>query len=238
VTTTTLQLLGTTVALRSEHAAALTDFPTTDAPAMAMAAGGSLIATLADVTRLAVEHSPLLCMHAGVVQGPDGIVAIPGRSGLGKTTLVAALVRGGFGYLSDEALAVDRTTGAVAAFARPLALDHAAWQLICPDLDGQPVPGEEALVPRELLGSLGAEGAPVQHILLVSRRPGPVSIRPERRGAAVEQLLRRSFNHFRDPEGSFRTIVALVRGATVWRVEYESAPQLAGPLAEHLSRRG
>jgi hypothetical protein len=49
-----------------------------------------------------------LLVHAGAVSSPfgDGLV-LPGSSGAGKTTLVAALVRAGFGYLSDETAPLD-----------------------------------------------------------------------------------------------------------------------------------
>ncbi|HEX4726489.1 MAG TPA: hypothetical protein VH298_01745, partial [Jatrophihabitans sp.] len=46
---------------------------------------------LAELTRLAVQHSPRLCLHAGVVSCPGGTVVVPGSSGLGKSTLTAAL---------------------------------------------------------------------------------------------------------------------------------------------------
>lgn len=52
-----------------------------------------------------------LLIHAGAVSTPAGEgVLIVGGSGSGKTTLTAGLVRRGFGYLSDDAGAIDPVT--------------------------------------------------------------------------------------------------------------------------------
>ena len=78
----------------------------------------------------ACAHTHLL-VHAGAVVAPDGTaVLLPGPSGAGKTTLVAGLVRAGFGYLSDEAGAIDPATLCVHAFARPLGLKGEARTLL------------------------------------------------------------------------------------------------------------
>ena len=70
---------------------------------------------------LAVERrSWLLTVHAGVVAFGDDCVLLPAAAGSGKTTLVAALVRAGATYFSDELAPLDPDTLAVAA--APLAL--------------------------------------------------------------------------------------------------------------------
>jgi hypothetical protein len=62
-----------------------------------------------------------LLIHAGAVVTPGGEgILILGESGSGKTTLVAALVQEGFGYLSDEAAAIELATGLVHPWPRPL----------------------------------------------------------------------------------------------------------------------
>ncbi|MDQ2838547.1 MAG: hypothetical protein M3Y89_14220 [Actinomycetota bacterium] len=195
-------------------------------------AGSTVGEILAELTRLAVENSPLLCIHSGVVAAPHGTVVIPGTSGLGKTTLVGALVAAGFGYLSDEVLAVDRVGGGLAGFTRPLALAADSWTLLGLDPAGAPGPAQEQLVQPELLGRLGVP-APVREILLAERRPGPPSLQQLARGTAVQATLGRSFNHFRDPAGSFHAVVRLIRQARVWRAGYQDAPELAALLAAH-----
>jgi hypothetical protein len=201
-----------------------------DAVGLEVPAGTTAGQLLAELTRIAVEHSPRLCIHAGVVSAAGASIVVPGASGLGKSTLTAALVQAGFGYLSDEVLAVPRTGGLPARFARPLALAADSWTALGLDPAGRPAAGDERLVAPEQLGSLGAP-APVRHILLTQRRPGPPELAAVSRGAAVPALLNRSFNHFRDPAGSFHAVVDLVRQAQVWTAGYQEAPELAGLLA-------
>lgn len=191
--------------------------------------------TLANFSSRTAEVSPLLCMHAGVVRGPAGCIAIPGHSGLGKTTLVAALVQAGFGYVSDETLAVDRRTGLASPFPRPLALNSDVWPLFGPVLGPRPAEGAEGLVQPATLGPVAVGTARVSDVLLARRpaSPTPVSIeRVPSRGQAVPALLGRAFNHYLDPDTSFRAVIDLVRQARVWTVEYSDARQLAAALAE------
>jgi len=204
-----------------------------DCPVGAGTSPGQL---LAELTRLAVQHSPRLCLHAGVVSCPGGTVVVPGISGLGKSTLTAALVQAGFGYLSDEVLAVPRAGGLPARFARPIAVGPESWTVLGLDPLSRPAVGDERLIEPELLGSL-AEPAPVRHILLAERRPGGPELSGQSRGAAVPALLSRAFNHFRDPAGSFHAAVALARQAEVWTVRYQQAPELAALLAERWLQR-
>lgn len=61
-------------------------------------------------------------IHAGAVVTPSGEgVLLPAASGSGKTTLTGALVRGGFGYLSDEAGAIDPVTRCLYPYPKALA---------------------------------------------------------------------------------------------------------------------
>lgn len=61
-----------------------------------------------------------LFVHAGVVAWNDRAIVLPGRSGAGKTTLVAAMVRAGAVYCSDEYAVLD-DGGHVHPYTRPLA---------------------------------------------------------------------------------------------------------------------
>ena len=71
-----------------------------------------------------------LLLHAGAVVSPSGAgVLLPAESGSGKTSLTAALVIAGFGYLSDEAAAIDPVSRRLFPYAKPLhlkagVLDH------------------------------------------------------------------------------------------------------------------
>lgn len=69
----------------------------------------------------------LVLVHAGAVATPAGIgVLLPASAGSGKSTLVAGLVRAGFGYLSDEAAVLDPKTGMLHAYPVHLSLKAAS----------------------------------------------------------------------------------------------------------------
>jgi hypothetical protein len=65
----------------------------------------------------------LVMVHAGSVVTPGGAgVVIPASAGSGKTTLVAGLLRAGFGYLSDEAAVLDPETARLHPYPKNLTL--------------------------------------------------------------------------------------------------------------------
>ena len=186
------------------------------------------------LTQVAVRHTPLLGVHAGALAAAAGTVVLPGPSGLGKSTLVACALREGFGYLSDEVLAIDRSTGAVAALPRPLALDATAWRLAGLPERAAPEADAERLLPPDDLGVVGRP-APITAIVLARRATdGPTVLEQATPGEAVTSLLRHSFNHYRDSAGSLARVVALARSAALWRARYADARDLAATLADRL----
>jgi hypothetical protein len=85
-----------------------------------------LLDALASAVQLTVATlaPDLLFVHAGVVAWRGRALVIPGRSTSGKSTLVAALVRAGATYYSDEYALFD-ASGRVHPFARPLRIRRA-----------------------------------------------------------------------------------------------------------------
>ena len=71
---------------------------------------------------IATTTAPHVLLHAGCV-GARSAVLLPGVSGAGKSTLTAACVTEGLAYLSDEYAALDRSTGTISPYARPIELD-------------------------------------------------------------------------------------------------------------------
>jgi len=68
--------------------------------------------------------------HGGAVEREGLVVAVLGSSGLGKSTLAAALVQAGWAYLSDELVIVDPETLRVDAFPKALDLDQTSIELL------------------------------------------------------------------------------------------------------------
>jgi hypothetical protein len=186
---------------------------------------------IAGVTAAAVLHSRRLCIHAGVLSHRGGALVIPGTSGHGKTTLVAALVQAGFGYLSDEVLALDRGDATLVPFARPLAIGADVWSLLQLDPAERPAPGREGFVDPLAIGQRG-QATTVSDIVLSRRTGGPPRVERVTGAEAVAALLRHSFNHFQAPESSFRLTAQVVRNASVWLATYTDAPALAAALSD------
>lgn len=100
----------------------------------------------------ASEH--LVVMHGACVAGPGGAgVLLVGGPGAGKSTLAAACVEDGLAYLSDELVAIDRRTGLLAPYAKPVGLD------------------DERLVPASALGAVATSATPAA-VLFPRYQPG------------------------------------------------------------------
>lgn len=80
-------------------------------------------------------------LHAGAVCGPAGVIAAAGQTGVGKTSLVLALLERGHELFSDDILALSTDDGAVLAHPGPPVMN---------------VPGPQAAV-GELLAELDDE---------------------------------------------------------------------------------
>ena len=111
-------------------------------------------------------HAPrMIFVHAGVVGHEDGAILIPGSSFSGKTTLVAALVRAGATYYSDEFAVLDER-GLVHPYPKPLSIRR----------DGARRAERPGVSPE---GSVGTEQLTAALIVVTSYRPGG-SWRPQR----------------------------------------------------------
>jgi hypothetical protein len=138
-------------------------------------------------------------IHAGLVSLRGRGVLLPGRPDAGKTTLVAALVRAGFAYLSDEAAIFDPETGRFLAFPRPLGMERPTLRLF---------PGLEERLPAELRGT----DRMTRHVPATAIRRGCIGrscvlrhvVVPEYRAGASTRL---------EPIGRAETLLLLSRSA-------------------------
>jgi hypothetical protein len=115
-----------------------------------------------------------LFVHAGTVAYRGRAIVIPGQAFSGKSMLVAALVRAGAVYYSDEFAILDEG-GLVHPYARPLSIRR-------------PDPQPDARQSVESLGGTAGEGPlPIGLIAATRYRPG-ADFSPERRSAAQGML--------------------------------------------------
>ena len=126
-------------------------------------AGSTLVARTSDLNQalrtlersldfdVAIRSPRRLFVQAGVVRWRGQLIVVPGRSMSGKTTLVAALVRAGAVYYSDEYALFD-ANGRVHPYPRPLAVRDAsgiAARVTVSELGGRA--GTTALLPAVIL---------------------------------------------------------------------------------------
>jgi serine kinase of HPr protein (carbohydrate metabolism regulator) len=174
-----------------------------------------------------------LIVHAGVVSAQGRVIAIPGRSGQGKSTVTAACVQQGLGYVSDEALVLDWETGEVQAYPKPLALSAASLRLL--ELDGAAATDEKTAIAAERLGAVELRPGAVSDIVVISRSDGEATLRGVHRSQAITELMPRCVNHYERPEQAFDLLCDLARSARTWELSYRS-PQGAAELITELGR--
>jgi len=140
-------------------------------------------------------------VHAGVVGWHNQVILMPGVSCAGKSTLVAALLRAGASYYSDDFAVLD-PRGFVHPFARRLSIR------------GKDGGAARRCGPEEFGGRTGEEPLPIGLVAVAPFRPGS-TWRPRSltAGQAVLALLEHTLRAQLDPEGALRVLQTAVRSA-------------------------
>jgi len=163
-----------------------------------------------------------LFVHAGVVARRGRAVLLPGRSFAGKSTLVAALVRAGATYYSDEYAVLDRA-GRVHPYARAIGLREGAT-------------GKQRKVTVESLeGVNGSKALPVGLVVLSRYREG-ARFRPRRltEGHGLLALLANTVSARRQPEEAMRVLQRVATGAATFKGVRGEAGEAAASILNML----
>jgi hypothetical protein len=159
-------------------------------------------------------------IHAGVVGWRGRAILIPGRSFSGKTTLVAALVRAGAGYYSDEFAVLD-DRGLVHPFHKVMGLR--------PGVPGQanPVPDPPA--------KLGSAPLPVGLVVATEYREAG-SWRPRRlsAGKAALELISNAVAARREKDAVMRVATQIATSAPVLKGSRGEADETAEAIIRRL----
>jgi hypothetical protein len=158
-----------------------------------------------DLQMYIAEMSPRrVFIHAGAVGWRGRAIVIPGRSLSGKTSLVAALVRAGATYYSDEYAVLD-ARGRVHPFPRRLGIRE----------DG-PTQRTTRYAVEEIGGKPGSTPLPVGMVILSTYRSGARwRARRLSAGRAALDLLAHTVSVRRQPEPALATIQRVVVRAPV-----------------------
>jgi hypothetical protein len=180
-------------------------------------------------------------LHAGVVGTEDGAVLLPGAQNAGKSSLVAALLREGFDYLSDELGPIDPITSRVYPFPKRISVDPESMELLpgvedlLQDRDG---PGRDAwqrfLRPDDL-GAKVAGPSTVRSLIFVSTdHQGPPRLAPMSTAEAVEKMAENAFNLYRYRDRGVILLARVAKEAEAYSLEGGSPGQRALLLANRL----
>jgi hypothetical protein len=186
---------------------------------------GDLLNHLESWLRLtvAIRSPDRIFVHAGVVGWREHALLLPGRSHSGKTTLVAALLRAGATYFSDEYAVLDEN-GRVHPFPKPLSIRQ---------------PDSEA-VQKHTVEALGGKAAtqplPVGLVVVTRHRPGarwkPRTLSP---AEGLFALLANSPTALARSEDALRALQRVVMHAVTLRGPRAEADEVAPLLLERLS---
>lgn len=172
--------------------------------------------------QVALHAQNRIFVHAGVVGHGDSAIVIPGGSFTGKTTLVAALVRAGATYFSDEYAVLDED-GLVHPYPKPLSLRGEDLQQV-----DHPV--------ASLGGTAGEGPLPVRTILVCTYRPGS-EWRPSQlsAGQGVLAMLSNTVPARSKPAEALGSIRRAVEGATVLEGDRGDASSIVDQLLAGVS---
>ena len=184
---------------------------------------------------------PYVVLHAGGVALNGAGVIISGPSGAGKTTLTAALVRAGFGYLTDEAVAIDPSTGLLHPYAKALCIKRGSWKLFA---DLRPPasdlsPNVWHVAPADIRSDAIADLTPPSLVLLPTHASpdeadGVADIQEIHRSAALVELFRQSFASA-DPTPTLHTLADILTRCTCYRLSTSDLGRAVRSVTEVLS---
>jgi hypothetical protein len=191
------------------------------------------------------EH---LLVHASVAGRNGQALLFPGVSGAGKSTLIAALVRAGLSYLSDELAPIPLGSSSVLPYPRSITLEQGSWPAF-PELA---VPGrsiraiDQWFVPPEHLrpGCVDRQRRTIAAIIFPRAEPGATTTVDEiGRAEALMRLTRNTVNLTSHGAPGFHTLAEIVRHVPVCAEMISGSVAgaveaiLAGPLLAAVSQR-
>lgn len=175
-----------------------------------------------DLQLFVAETAPRrVFVHAGVVSLHGKAVVIPGRSFSGKTSMVAALVKAGATYYSDEYAVLDGQ-GRVHHYARPLSIRENGY-----------LERPKKYKVETLGGRAGVRPLPVRMVVVSRYKPG-AEWRPRKlsEGEGALELMANTVSARRQPEAMLEAIRRVVSHATVLKSDRGETRQVVDFILE------
>jgi hypothetical protein len=197
------------------------------------------------VNRVAIDAGYGVMCHAGGVERDGIAVVLPADPESGKTTLTAGLVRAGFAYLTDEAVAFVDGTSTIEPFPKPLSIDAGSHHLF-PELEPAPAPGDDAApsdqwqVPPDAIRARAVGGRCRARFIVFPKYEAEVAteLTPLSRASALVELATNTFD-FRDhPRRSLEVLGDVVRGAQCFRMAVGNLDDACALIADLVEGAG
>jgi hypothetical protein len=177
-------------------------------------------------------------LHAAAAERNGCVLVLPAPMESGKTTTVAALIRVGFDYLTDEATAIDRKSLRVLPYPKPLSIDRGSWQVLADLRPPRPeMFGDHWQVdPRAIRGdALGLGGMP-RFIVVPDYQPGASSaLEPVKPADMLIHTIRSTFEFESRASENIATLARTVRRSGCYRLtigDLDEAVRLLGDLVD------
>jgi len=185
-----------------------------------------LVATLVNhCNRRAVECAPHVLVHAGGVEWDGKGVVLAAAMERGKTTLTAGLVRAGFRYLTDEAVAFTRDTTLIVPYPKPLTLDRGSWPMFSELEPHEPFPTDTykssqwQVMPAAIRDDAVGTVCPARFVIFPEYEAGSTTeLVPISRAQALIELARNTFRFGQEGVPALAVLAEVVRGADVYRL--------------------
>jgi hypothetical protein len=171
------------------------------------------------VRRSTARH---LVVHAAAAAREGMTVLLPAAPESGKTTTVAGLVAGaGFGYVTDEAVAIDTATLVPRPYQKPLSVDRGSWEVLAslrPPHDGV-VTGQWQVPASAIRADALASAAPIRFVVEPAYdRSAATRLEPVSRAAMLVRLSDSTFNFQEAPGRNLAVLARVLERAECYRL--------------------
>jgi HprK-related kinase A len=171
-----------------------------------------------------------LLVHAAVLERQGRALLLPGPSGVGKSTLCAALIARGWRLLSDEVAMVRPRDGLLQPYPRPISLKNESIEMIArmaPDahfsrrFDGT-TKGTVAFMraPQQAIDRADLPARPQVVVFPRYAAQAPIEVASLEKGQAFMRLVDHSSNYLTLLETGFDTLASLVEACDHYALSY------------------
>lgn len=192
-----------------------------------------------EANQQAIEQTAdAVLVHASAAVVDGVALVMPGPMGAGKSTLAAALVHAGAGYLTDEVVAIDPVDGRVRPYPKYLSVGARLHHLVPASMAAtRPLVGDQYLVTPDALRP-GAVAPPTLPRLVVApryERDASTTLEQLRPGEALALLAQHTFHLDRGGAAHLGALAALVERSACYRLVSGDIDEALGVVLDLLA---